>query len=84
VPSDRSKNQPPLALEEDFDDEFKDRQENEDPPPPQKPINRWNKNHNHSTRFRQRFTVNQASLKNVCFTNDFTSMDRLFAFFGET
>jgi hypothetical protein len=74
----------PLSLEEDFDDEFKDCQENEDLPLPPKPRNEWNKNHNHSTRFRQRFTVNQASLKNVCFINDITSMDRIFAFFGET
>jgi hypothetical protein len=42
------------------------------------------KNHNHSTRFRERFTVNQASLENVCFTNDVNSMDRLFEFVGET
>jgi hypothetical protein len=82
--SDRSSNHPPLALEEDFDDEFKDCQETEDPPPPQKTRNGWNKYHNHSTRFRQRFTVNQASLENVCLTNDVTSMDRLFAFFTET
>jgi hypothetical protein len=84
VPSDRSNNQPHLALEEDFDDELKDCQENEDPLPPQKPRNGWNKNHNHSTRFRQRFTVNQAFLENLCFTDDVTSMDRLFAFFGKT
>jgi hypothetical protein len=32
VPSDRSNNQPPLALEEDFDDEFKEIQENKQPP----------------------------------------------------
>jgi hypothetical protein len=51
-----------LALEEDFDDEFKDCQENEELPLPPKPRNGWNKNHNHITRFRQRFTVNQASL----------------------
>jgi hypothetical protein len=84
VPSDASNKQPPLELEQDFHDEFKESQENEEPPPPQKPRNGWNKNHNHSTRFRKRFTVNQASLKNVCFTNDVTSMYHLFAFFGVT
>jgi hypothetical protein len=49
----------------------------------QKPRDGWNKKHTHETRFRKRFTVNQAALEFFCLTDDVTSLDRLFVYFQE-
>jgi hypothetical protein len=82
---DKSHDQSHTALEEDFDDAFQDcQEETEESTPPQKTRDGWNKKHTHGTRFRQRFTVNQAALENVCLADDTTSLDRLFAYFKET
>jgi hypothetical protein len=84
-PHDKYHDQSPIALEEDFDDAFQDcQEETEESPPPQKPRDGSNKKHTHGKRFRQRLTVNQAALENVCLTYGTTSLDLLFAYFKET